>query len=157
MPFSSWPNPLPQRANGDDPALGELIQILRERGVLDEEEHEALKAKGGRSRKTAPVAAEGDGEGGWGPTWHLGDALTFTPAMRIQVRYSHLDLAGSDNIFQLRRFRLKGKGEILDIAKYYTELKIDGTGFVSSPTSRSRERLARVQHAAAHEPAPRAV
>ena len=86
-----------------------------------------------------PVEAQEDG---LFPTWHLGEALTFTPALRIQTRYSYspvpsdsgdLTLASPDHRFQLRRLRLKGKGEILNLAKYYTELKIDGTGFVSSP------------------------
>jgi len=81
---------------------------------------------------------DGDaGEGGLLPTWHLTEGLTFTPSMRIQVRYSYgLNPADPDHNFQLRRFRLKGKGDIYGLAKYYAELKIDGTGFVESPTAR---------------------
>ena len=83
------------------------------------------------------TAAEDDEEAGWLPTWHLTESLTFTPAMRIQVRYSYgLNPVDPDHNFQLRRFRLKGKGDILGLAKYYAELKIDGTGFVDSPTAR---------------------
>jgi hypothetical protein len=77
-----------------------------------------------------------DGDDGLLPTWHLTEGLTFTPSMRIQVRYSYaLDPVDPDHNFQLRRFRLKGKGDIYGLAKYYTELKVDGTGFVDSPTA----------------------
>ena len=84
----------------------------------------------------APVAAEDDSIL---PTWHLTEALTFTPALRIQTRYSYGPVPvedgepDPDHRFQLRRLRLKGKGDILGIAKYYSELKLDGSGFVDSP------------------------
>jgi hypothetical protein len=78
-----------------------------------------------------------DGDEGLLPTWHLIEGLTFTPAMRLQVRYSYgLDPVDPDHNFQLRRFRLKGKGDIFGLAKYYAELKVDGTGFVDSPTAK---------------------
>jgi len=104
------------------PALGIGTTTAAEKGVGDSRPAEA-------------------GDEGLIPTWHLSDALTFTPAMRIQVRYSYSPVPGStpgddpEHRFQLRRFRLKGKGDILKLAKYYTELKVDGTGFVSSPSA----------------------
>ncbi len=51
--------------------------------------------------------------------------ITFTPGLRIQTRY---DLVDSNNDFYINRLRLKGGGKVFDVANYYFEVKIDGTG-----------------------------
>jgi hypothetical protein len=60
------------------------------------------------------------------PTWQVTDGITFKPGFRVQGRYSYSEM--SDHTFQIKRFRLKGSGELFGIAKYGAELKIDGTG-----------------------------
>lgn len=122
-----------------DQRIGELereLESLKREVASEEDETVAEEAE-----ELPDVAAD---DGGLFPTWHLTKALTFTPAMRIQTRYSYSPVPtgglppgdpNPDHRFQLRRFRLKGKGDILNVAKYYTELKVDGTGFVASPTA----------------------
>jgi hypothetical protein len=159
-----------------DAKLTELIEILRQRGMLSEQEYETLNGRAAEREILVPSgSAETNGntgdshhadpaprqespekpaevanvdaapptpgsgplreDEGWLPTWKLTDALTFTPAMRLQFRYSYLEPADPQNNFQIRRFRLKGKGDILNLARYYAEMKIDGTGFVDSPSA----------------------
>jgi hypothetical protein len=61
--------------------------------------------------------------------------ITFSPGLRIQPRYSY-DGNSNNNDFHIRRFRLKAGGKAYDLAKYYLELKIDGTGqFEASPSA----------------------
>ena len=61
--------------------------------------------------------------------------ITFSPGLRIQPRYS-FDGNNNNNDFMIQRFRLKAGGKAYDLAKYYLELKIDGTGrFEASPSA----------------------
>jgi hypothetical protein len=53
--------------------------------------------------------------------------LTFVPGVRMQVRYEYNDV-DKNNDFFIRRMRLKGKGNIFDVASYNFEVKIDNTG-----------------------------
>jgi phosphate-selective porin len=62
------------------------------------------------------------------------ETLTFTPSMRIQTRYSYNGKLDGKHDFEIRRLRLKGKGQVLGIAKYYSEVKIDGSANGTSPT-----------------------
>jgi hypothetical protein len=53
--------------------------------------------------------------------------ITFTPGLRIQTRYTYDEVDKNNDIF-IRRLRLKGKGKVFDLAKYYFEVKIDNAG-----------------------------
>jgi phosphate-selective porin OprO/OprP len=53
--------------------------------------------------------------------------ITFTPGLRLQPRYTYDDENGNHDFF-IRRTRLKAKGEVLDVARYYAEIKIDNVG-----------------------------
>jgi phosphate-selective porin len=53
--------------------------------------------------------------------------ITFTPGLRIQTRYTY-DQEDKNNDIFIRRLRLKGKGKVFDLAKYYFEVKIDNAG-----------------------------
>ena len=53
--------------------------------------------------------------------------ITFTPGLRVQARYTYDDTDGNNDIF-IKRFRLKAKGEVFGLAKYYTEIKVDNQG-----------------------------
>ena len=53
--------------------------------------------------------------------------ITFTPGLRIQVRYAYDQEDDNNDIF-IRRLRLKGGGKIFDLGKYYFEVKIDNAG-----------------------------
>jgi phosphate-selective porin len=65
---------------------------------------------------------------------------TFTPGVRLQVRYEFNEIDHNNDFF-IRRLRFKGKGKIFDIATYNLEIKIDNTGrFNSTP-------LAQLEHA----------
>lgn len=52
--------------------------------------------------------------------------ITFKPGLRLQPRYTY-DGETHNHDFFIRRFRLKGGGEVYDVAHYYAELKIDST------------------------------
>jgi phosphate-selective porin len=67
------------------------------------------------------------------PTFQVTDEITFKPGLRLQPRYTHG--TRDDHRFYLNRFRLKGGGAAFGLIKYYTELKIDGTGLVSNPNA----------------------
>ncbi len=57
--------------------------------------------------------------------------ITFKPGVRIQSRYIYDDLLNNHDFF-IRRFRLKGSGDVYGLAKWGTELKIDSTFRVNS-------------------------
>ena len=50
-------------------------------------------------------------------------SFTFTGGMRIQPRYSYNGKLINGHNFQINRLRLKGKGQVTDLAKYYAEFK----------------------------------
>jgi hypothetical protein len=52
--------------------------------------------------------------------------ITFKPGLRIQGRYLY-DTFTHDNDFFIRRFRMKGSGNVYDIATYGAELKVDSS------------------------------
>jgi hypothetical protein len=53
--------------------------------------------------------------------------ITFKPGLRLQTRYQY-DTRTNNNELYLARFRLKAGGQAYEIATYYLEMKIDGTG-----------------------------
>lgn len=53
--------------------------------------------------------------------------ITFTPGLRLQVRYAYDDIDGNNDFF-IARTRLKGTGDAFGIAKYYAEIKLDNVG-----------------------------
>jgi hypothetical protein len=62
--------------------------------------------------------------------------LTFKPGVRIQPKYIYEE-GNDNNDFLLRRFRLKGSGNLFDLGKYGVELKIDNEGrFAATPSAR---------------------
>jgi hypothetical protein len=62
--------------------------------------------------------------------------LTFKPGVRIQPRYIY-ETGNDNNDFLIRRFRLKGGGNLYDLGKYGVELKIDSEGrYAASPSAR---------------------
>lgn len=80
--------------------------------------------------KREVTGAKGDGEAAGLPQVAAGDKknLTFTGGMRIQTRYAyHGPLVADGHNFRIKRLRLKGKGEVLGIAKYYAEFKFEAT------------------------------
>lgn len=80
--------------------------------------------------KREVTGAKGDGEAADLPQVAAGDKknLTFTGGMRIQTRYAyHGPLVADGHNFRIKRLRLKGKGEVLGIAKYYAEFKFEAT------------------------------
>ncbi len=98
-------------------ADGNLDQRISElESELDALKREVTGEKGDREAADLPQVAAGDSKN-----------LTFTGGMRIQTRYSYNGKLTGDHNFQIKRLRLKGKGEVLGIAKYYAELKIDAT------------------------------
>lgn len=60
--------------------------------------------------------------------------ITFTPGLRIQPKY---EFNGTDNNndFYIARVRLKGKGNIYDMASYYFEIKLDNVGRFNRSTT----------------------
>lgn len=61
--------------------------------------------------------------------------ISYSPGLRIQPRYTY-DGNTDNNDFLIQRFRLKAGGKAYDLAKYYLELKIDGTGkYEASPSA----------------------
>ena len=54
-------------------------------------------------------------------------AITFTPGLRVQPRYTY-DNADGNNDFFVARVRFKGAGNAFGIATYFTELKLDNVG-----------------------------
>jgi hypothetical protein len=54
-------------------------------------------------------------------------AITFTPGLRVQPRYTY-DNADGNNDFFIARVRFKGAGNAFGIATYFTELKLDNVG-----------------------------
>jgi hypothetical protein len=57
--------------------------------------------------------------------------ITFKPGVRIQSRFLYNDFDNNNDFF-VRRFRLKGKGNVFGMAQYGTELKVDSTGRVDT-------------------------
>lgn len=55
------------------------------------------------------------------------NSITFTPGLRVQVRYAH-DAIDGNNDFFIARTRLKVAGEAFRIAKYAAEIKLDNVG-----------------------------
>jgi len=53
--------------------------------------------------------------------------VTFTPGVRLQVRYIHDTTSNNDEFF-VARLRLKAKGELFHTVRYYAELKADTLG-----------------------------
>lgn len=67
--------------------------------------------------------------------WHVTPDITFKPGLRLQTRYEY-NAETNNNDISIARFRLKAGGEVYEIANYYLEMKIDGTGRSgSSPTA----------------------
>lgn len=60
--------------------------------------------------------------------------ITFKPGVRIQTRYLYDDRTNNHDIF-IRRFRLKGSGDVYGLAKWGTELKIDSTARINTDPS----------------------
>jgi hypothetical protein len=60
-------------------------------------------------------------------------AITFTPGLRVQPRYSY-DQADANNDFFIARVRFKGSGNAFGIATYGTELKLDNVGRLDRTT-----------------------
>lgn len=85
----------------------------------------------------APVSAAATSSVDAGPlaVWQVKDGITFVPGFRVQTRYSYDQVGDGDHTIQIKRFRLKGSGKLFGIAKYGSELKIDGTGGGGSPTA----------------------
>lgn len=54
-------------------------------------------------------------------------SITFKPGLRIQTRYLY-DSETNNNDFFIRRFRIKGSGDVFGLGTYGAELKIDNTG-----------------------------
>jgi phosphate-selective porin O/P len=53
--------------------------------------------------------------------------FTFAPRFRLQLRYIHDTVSGKDEFF-VARLRLKAKGELFHIVRYYAEYKFDTLG-----------------------------
>jgi phosphate-selective porin O/P len=53
--------------------------------------------------------------------------ITFTPGLRLQVRYAYDNVDGN-NDFYIARTRIKGKGKVFGIADYLAEIKLDNVG-----------------------------
>ena len=53
--------------------------------------------------------------------------ITFRPGLRIQPHYT-FDNANSREDFFIARTRLKGAGEVFDVARYFAEVKLDNVG-----------------------------
>ena len=53
--------------------------------------------------------------------------ITFIPGLRIQTRYEYNNV-DKNNDFFVRRLRLKGKGNLFNLASYAFEVKIDNAG-----------------------------
>ena len=53
--------------------------------------------------------------------------ITFTPGLRLQVRYTHDNENGKHSFF-IPRLRLKAKGELFHIVRYFAEFKFDNLG-----------------------------
>jgi phosphate-selective porin len=127
-------------AIGGAPAAADEIDVDRRIEVLERQLEELKKEvadQSGEASGEAPPAAppEKSAKEMSLPTWHVTDHITFKPGIRIQPRYTYDSLAttGKKNRFSIRRFRLKAGGKIYDVAKYYTELKIGGTGLIDLP------------------------
>ena len=61
------------------------------------------------------------------PYSYNSENITFTPGLRLQVRYIH-DRESAKNEFFVARLRLKAKGELFHRVRYYAELKADTLG-----------------------------
>ncbi len=55
------------------------------------------------------------------------ETITFTPGLRLQVRYAYDEIDGN-NDFYIARVRLKANGDVYGIATYYAEIKLDNVG-----------------------------
>jgi hypothetical protein len=64
--------------------------------------------------------------------------ITFKPGLRLQPRYQY-DTRTNNNELFLARFRLKAGGQAYEIATYYLEMKIDGTGRTNANPSAAVE------------------
>jgi phosphate-selective porin len=60
--------------------------------------------------------------------------ITFTPGLRIQPKYE-FNSTDNNNDFYISRVRLKGKGNIYDMASYYFEVKLDNVGRFNRSTT----------------------
>lgn len=60
--------------------------------------------------------------------------ITWKPGVRIQTRYLYDDATNNHDLF-IRRFRLKGSGDVFGLAKYGTEFKIDSTAKLNTDPS----------------------
>ena len=53
--------------------------------------------------------------------------VTFTPGLRVQVRYAYDNIDGN-NDFYIARTRLKVRGDVFGIGDYLAEIKLDNVG-----------------------------
>lgn len=60
--------------------------------------------------------------------------ITFTPGLRIQPRYEYNGIDNNNDFF-IARVRLKGKGNIYNLANYYFEVKLDNVGRFNKTSS----------------------
>ncbi len=64
--------------------------------------------------------------------------ITFTPGLRIQPRYEYNGI-DNNNDFYIARVRIKGKGNIYNMAGYAFEIKLDNTGKFNKSSSAAVE------------------
>lgn len=111
------PPPAASEDRSDDPALTELVQILRDRGVLDDAQYQSLTAKatdvaqGGQQSWTDRIEMWGDFRARYESFYYSGD--------RVDGQRSH------DERHRLRyRFRLNLKGDVNDYSDVFARITV---------------------------------
>ncbi|MBI3780626.1 MAG: hypothetical protein HY278_06180 [candidate division NC10 bacterium] len=74
-----------------------------------------------------PASASVQGAANSAVSNHKQKRITFKPGFRLQLREAY-DLASGQNDVFLARLRLKAKGELFHVIRYFAELKIDNLG-----------------------------
>jgi len=108
----------------------ELINILKEKGILTEDEAKRLVEKSVKLEEKKRGEERMDMEtllSKRAPVLRPADGLTFQPGIRVQPRYIY-DEGTNNNDMMIRRTRLKAKGDAYEMVKYYLEWKIDNVG-----------------------------
>ena len=135
-------------AYGEGPSAGqviELINILKEKGVLTEDEakrpvENSIRLEEKKKVEEMKVIETLLSKGA--PTLTPAKGLTFQPGLRVQLRYVYDDDT-NNNDMMIRRTRLKLKGDAYDMVKYYLEWKIDNVGQEGKTATEGRQSLPR--------------
>ncbi len=86
----------------------------------------APAAPGAPAAPTAPAAPEPEKKKE-ALVFYVTPDITFKPGLRLQTRFTY-DTKSNNKEIAIQRFRLKAGGQAFELATYYLEMKIDGTG-----------------------------